>query len=71
MGININCKKNNSGVWCKDKRIKRSLFGLGARMCLVAEGKECNYQDIHTRPPSPLSIPPAITPVEIVLKIKE
>lgn len=55
MQIKINCRKNDQGVWCKDKRVKRSLCGIGARLCLVAEGKDCPYQDKYPRPvpPSP------------------
>jgi len=51
--MNIDCIKSDSGVWCKDKRIKRSLFGLGARMCRVAQGKECEYQDAYPLPAPP------------------
>jgi len=53
MGRNINCKKNDKGAWCKDKRVKRSLFGLGARCCSVFEGVECPYQEEFSRPDYP------------------
>ena len=42
--ININCRQNDQGVWCKDSRVKRSLFGIGARMCPVFESKQCEFQ---------------------------
>lgn len=54
MSIKINCIKNDSGVLCKDKRIKRSLFGIGARVCKVAENQECEYQDKYPRPEPPM-----------------
>lgn len=52
---NVNCKKNNKGAWCKDKRIKKSLSGIGARCCKIFEGKICEYQDLYPKPqfPSP------------------
>jgi hypothetical protein len=31
MTIKINCKYNDNGAWCTNKKIKRPLFGLGAR----------------------------------------
>lgn len=38
MRVNVNCKKNVDGPWCKDERVKRSLFGFGARCCPVFNG---------------------------------
>ena len=49
----VNCKANDQGAWCKDRRIKRSIWGIGARVCLVFEGKACPYQDKYPRPPVP------------------
>jgi len=60
--INIDCKDNDQGVWCKNKNIKRSLFGLGARLCVLYPGfneKICEYQ---TKQPRPLSPPPPPPP---------
>ena len=34
MQIKINCKYNKQGAWCTNKKIKRSLFGIGARCCV-------------------------------------
>lgn len=51
--ININCKQNDRREWCKDKRIKKSLWGLGARVCRIVEGGTCEFQD-----PYPQSDPP-------------
>jgi len=53
MNIRINCIDNDSGVWCVNENIKRSLFGLGARMCLVAEGRKCEFQEKHPKPGPP------------------
>ena len=50
MEIKINCKMNDNSAWCKDKRIKRSLFGLGARCCLEFENKTCPYVIRYKRP---------------------
>ncbi len=51
--VNVNCRQNNQGAWCRDKRIKRSLFGIGARMCRVFERQDCPYQDKYPRPEPP------------------
>lgn len=50
MGHKINCKANNQGCWRKDRRVKRSLWGIGARMCLVFEGRACPFQEKYRRP---------------------
>jgi len=52
MGVNINCKMNDHGAWCKDKRVKRSLLGIGARCCIVFEKREkvCPFQNEYERP---------------------
>jgi hypothetical protein len=31
--VKVNCINNDKGAYCKDKKVKRSLFGLGARCC--------------------------------------
>lgn len=55
MMVNINCKQNNQGAWCKDKRIKRSLFGFGARCCVIYPNwsGDCEYQDKAPKPTAP------------------
>lgn len=50
MRIKINCKMNDRGVWCKDKRTPRSFFGLGARICCETKGIECFYKQTSKRP---------------------
>lgn len=52
----VNCKMNEDYHYCKDKRIKRSLFGIGARLCLLANKKPCPYCDPYPKPNNP---PPA------------
>lgn len=34
MNLKVNCKFNDTNVWCKHKIIKRSFFGIGARCCI-------------------------------------
>ena len=51
MGIKINCIYIDNVAWCKNKNIKRSLFGLGARCCVnYPYGNNCKYQIKHKRP---------------------
>lgn len=69
MNVNINCKSNDRGAWCKDTRIKKSLFGFGARCCLVFCGERCRYQDKHTRPPPPLRLKHHWIESDIVIKL--
>lgn len=63
MPININCIYNDSGAWCKNVTIKRSLFGLGARCCVLYPHNwngVCSQQRKVSRPISP---PPAPFPL--------
>ena len=49
----INCIYNDDGGWCKNKKIRRSLFGIGARCCAIYPydgGKECKYQESYKPP---------------------
>jgi len=82
MGININCKHNNQGAWCRNKKVKRSLFGIGARCCVEYPYNNgvCEHKEEYTfkfRPPSvPPSVPPSqrdfnIKTVEIVCQIND
>lgn len=47
VNVNINCIYNDRGAWCKNKKVKRCLFGIGARECIEypckAEG-DCRYR---------------------------
>ena len=52
--INVNCKYNDKGAWCKNKNIKRSLFGIGTRVCkLYGEYflSSCEYKEEYSKPP--------------------
>ena len=57
MNIKINCVHNDQGAWCTNKKVKRSLFGIGARVCCEYNGKKCELKEKTTRkappPPSP------------------
>ena len=49
-----NCKFNNQGVWCTNKKIKSSLFGLGTRSCSDAySANTCTYKEKLGRPVAP------------------
>jgi len=47
----INCKYNSEVLWCTNKNIKRSLFGLGAKCCIEFEGEECRLKELRTLRP--------------------
>ncbi len=49
MGIKINCKSND-GLYCKDKRIKRTRFGLGHRLCCEVDGDPCPFKERYSKP---------------------
>lgn len=54
MFINVNCiHADNPGGYCKNKKIKRSLFGFGARCCVkyFNTNKHCEY---HKKCPRPI-----------------
>jgi hypothetical protein len=51
----VNCRwAENPGGWCKNKLIKRSLLGIGARCCVkyYDDDKECIYHSPFDRPPT-------------------
>ena len=52
MGINVNCRHNDHGAWCKNLNIKRSLFGVGARRCVLYPylSGNCQYQERYPKP---------------------
>ena len=44
--VKINCTHNDQGAWCTDKRVKRSLWGFGARCCIeYCDNKTCDYKE--------------------------
>ena len=50
MQLKINCKMNKDGAYCLDRRVGKSLFGIGARTCRVFDGKKCEFQDKSKKP---------------------
>ena len=56
----VNCKYNDKGAWCTNKKIKRSLLGIGARCCIEFNDKECDLKEIRTKkgkpPPRPRKV---------------
>ena len=54
MSININCISNDRGAWCKNKNIRRSLCGIGARCCLefpyISDNKKCLFKKEFKNP---------------------
>jgi len=48
--VKINCTQNDRGAWCKDKRIKRSIWGIGARCCIEYDDKICDIKQPTKRP---------------------
>ncbi len=55
----INCKYNDRGAWCTNKKIKRSLFGLGTRLCSEYNfDKICKLKEpiLKGKPPTPIKI---------------
>jgi len=59
MNIKINCMFNDRGAWCTNTDIKRSLYGMGARLCSEyppMHDSTCALRVTYKKPPSP---PPA------------
>ena len=51
--IRINCTFNDQGEWCKNENVKRSLWGVGARCCVLypgLNGMNCQWQKMYPRP---------------------
>ena len=42
--LNVNCSKKD-GKHCKDKRIARSFFGLGKRLCIENVFNKCSFKE--------------------------
>lgn len=61
VNININCIYNDQGAWCKNKAIKKSWWGIGARECIEFQRmlrgygilEECQYREGYPKPPPP------------------
>lgn len=54
MGIKINCIYNNhNGVGCLNKKVKRSLFGIGPRLCILFPNPYndvCEHKEGYPKP---------------------
>ena len=49
----VNCIHNNQGAWCTCTEVKRSLWGLGVRCCVMyppLNGAACANQRETKRP---------------------
>lgn len=52
--ININCKYLKDIIYCTNKNVKRSLLGLGARVCReINDRGKCEYKLKHDKPKAP------------------
>ena len=50
MYVKVNCIYNDKGAWCTNKNVKRSLLGLGARVCSEygkLNCKDCIHSDYY------------------------
>jgi len=45
----INCIHNEKGAWCKNKNVKRSIFGFGARVCCEFNWKKCELRTMKEK----------------------
>lgn len=59
---NINCIKFKRGGCCRDKRIRRSFWIIGARVCPLYYNplKDCKFQEKSSR--RPIGPPPQGVP---------
>lgn len=47
----VNCKWNDQGAWCRNRKVKRSMFGIGARCCIeYNEDKSCKFKELFPKP---------------------
>lgn len=62
MPIKINCIYNDRGAWCNNKKIKRSLLGLGARCCteFPYSSSGCKIKEEYPRPTLMPPVPPKL-----------
>ena len=52
MIVNINCIYSDQGAWCKNRNIRRSIWGIGARCCVEYPYtvKPCELKVKYIRP---------------------
>ena len=66
--IKVNCKWNDQGAWCTNKKVKRSLFGLGARCCIeYGSNKTCQSKEPRPKPTKPPPRPPKRSNAKIII----
>lgn len=55
MHHNVNCVCFRTGGRCDDDRVKKSLWGIGPRLCMrgMQPEKECPHQVEYARPEKP------------------
>lgn len=75
MYINNPCLYSNNVAWCKNKNVKRSLFGIGVRCCKIYPYmNKCNCEYFEMTP-KPKMTPPKCgsgivrPPIKIHLKL--
>jgi len=49
MHVKINCKHSDRDAWCTNKKIKRSLFGFGARCCIEHNSGTCELKEKYKK----------------------
>ena len=51
----INCQHNDRGAWCTNKKVRRSLWGIGARCCTeyYTFCNKCEHKKEYPRPVLP------------------
>ena len=55
----INCIYNDDFAWCNCKKVKKSLFGIGDRLCIERhDGEKCDYKKGIPKPTPPPPTPP-------------
>lgn len=57
MILKINCKYVEEYARCKNLNVERSVFGMGPRMCMMHNDKDCKYQEKVPKgaaPPPPM-----------------
>lgn len=58
--ISVNCVYNEDGSWCKNKNVKRSLFGIGSRCCIdYPYSSGCEFKEPYPKPYGKCPSPPA------------
>ena len=75
MHVFNHCLHSDNSAWCKNKNIKKSLFGLGARCCKIypsLDENKCEFFETKLPPKPPIGIKSAIVkpPIKIQVELK-